>query len=84
MRILWVFIGVLVLSGCASRQEIASRVAAGDDAQCRSYGAAPGSDAYIGCRSRLSAAHTNAEAIAANSDDGPHACTKIGTTTLCN
>lgn len=42
----WAVVLSLVLAGCASRQEIA----ADDDATCRSYGAAPGSQAYIQCR----------------------------------
>jgi hypothetical protein len=36
----------LFVGGCASRAE----VAAGDDALCQSYGAQPGSDAYVQCR----------------------------------
>jgi len=39
-------LALLVLSGCASRQEIAMD----DDATCQSYGAAPGSPAYMQCR----------------------------------
>ncbi len=35
-----------LISGCASRQDIAQR----DDEHCRSYGALPGSDAYVQCR----------------------------------
>lgn len=38
----------LLLAGCASRQEIA----ADDDATCQSYGAQPGSNAYVECRMR--------------------------------
>lgn len=33
-------------AGCASHAEIADA----DDSRCRSYGAAPGSDAYVQCR----------------------------------
>ena len=48
----------LMLAGCAEYQQRqqeeaqaqAAAIAANDDAQCRSYGAAPGSQAYIQCR----------------------------------
>ena len=36
----------LGLSGCVNRQQIA----AGDDFDCQSYGATPGTDAYFNCR----------------------------------
>lgn len=46
--------------GYANRQENLSNIAAAkevqaakDDAQCRSYGATPGSDAYVNCRVQL-------------------------------
>jgi hypothetical protein len=45
---------LLVVAGCALSPEhiAAQREAnnAADDAQCRQYGAAPGSDAYVACR----------------------------------
>jgi hypothetical protein len=40
----------LFLSGCMTAQEQAQNIAASDDADCRSYGAQPGSDAYYQCR----------------------------------
>lgn len=46
MRIVAVFVVAGLLTGCASRQEIAMD----DDATCQSYGAAPGTQAYIQCR----------------------------------
>lgn len=39
-------LALLALTGCASQQQIA----ANDDATCQSYGAVPGSNAYIQCR----------------------------------
>lgn len=55
MRILAVFIGFLALSGCAQyQQEQAELRDAGEDNQCQSYGAKPGTDAYIQCRMNLS------------------------------
>ncbi|MCK1733923.1 hypothetical protein IVA79_08130 [Bradyrhizobium sp. 138] len=54
MRI-WIAAGLsLVLFGCAEYQaQQAAEIASGDDAQCNSYGAKPGSDAYIQCRVSL-------------------------------
>lgn len=49
MRMLLVLIFAGALSGCgASRQQLAQD----DDATCQSYGAAPGTQAYIECRMR--------------------------------
>ena len=46
------------LSGCAEyyarqSQQYAAQAQAQDDAQCRSYGTAPGSPAYVQCRMNL-------------------------------
>jgi hypothetical protein len=57
MKMLAVFIGFFLLSGCASRQEIA----AADDNDCASYGAQPGSQAYFQCRMMKDQQH-NADA----------------------
>jgi hypothetical protein len=54
----------LPLAGCLTplerMQEKARQVQAQnearDDQQCRSYGAAPGSDIYVNCRSQMAAA----------------------------
>jgi hypothetical protein len=51
-----------ILSGCAewrARQEAAAAaqaqaIGANDDATCRSYGASPGSPAYVQCRMNIS------------------------------
>lgn len=43
----WIALSLLLLvAGCQTSEELATA----DDQQCRSYGAAPGSDAYIQCR----------------------------------
>ena len=51
----------LCLAGCAdyqARQQAeaaaqARQIAANDDARCQSYGAKPGSDAYVSCRMNI-------------------------------
>lgn len=66
MRVIAVFIGSLALSGCAQMEAIRQKgleMQAGppgpdDDAQCQSYGAVPGTPAYINCRVQL---HTTDE-----------------------
>jgi hypothetical protein len=56
MRALLALVIALPLCGCLgamSQEQIAAQraqIAANDDARCRSYGAAPGSDVYIQCR----------------------------------
>jgi hypothetical protein len=62
LKIIAVFIGFLLLPGCAAyeQQHAAERQAEfqaiqqNEDAQCRSYGAEPGSAAYVNCRTQLS------------------------------
>ena len=49
MRIIFVIVAAVTLAGCAMGPT-PQQVAAGDDAECRSYGAAPGTDAYFNCR----------------------------------
>jgi hypothetical protein len=49
MRTALMLLSLLSLAGCfalASPQDLAQQ----DDAVCRSYGATPGTDAYINCR----------------------------------
>ena len=61
MRIIAACALALMLAGCAQynqyqqeqAQAEAANVAANDDGQCRSYGAAPGSQAYIQCRMNI-------------------------------
>jgi hypothetical protein len=44
-----VAIAVLAAS-CGINQQIRQNIAASDDAECRSYGAQPGTEAYFQCR----------------------------------
>jgi hypothetical protein len=60
---------LLLLGGCASREQIAARQAAAraainaeDDGKCRSFGALPGSSAYLQCRMTLDQTRTQMEA----------------------
>lgn len=44
----------MVVAGCASLAgPTPEQIAAAQDAECRSYGAKPGTDAYVDCRMRL-------------------------------
>jgi hypothetical protein len=46
-------IAALPLAGCISVEERRAMIEAQDDADCRSYGAKPGTPAYIKCRTDL-------------------------------
>jgi hypothetical protein len=59
MRAVIVFIALLSLAGCAGHGPTRDYVGEADDAKCRSYGAKPGTDAYVACRSRIGAARQN-------------------------
>ncbi|MEW6318149.1 MAG: hypothetical protein AB1670_17405 [Pseudomonadota bacterium] len=65
MRIL-IAMGIsLVLAGCANYQaQLAEQVASAADAQCRSYGAQPGSPAYIQCRMNIDNQRANERSAA--------------------
>lgn len=53
----------IALAGCEPTYERKLRLDAEDDASCRSYGAAKGTDAYVNCRVELeSARRTSATA----------------------
>jgi outer membrane biogenesis lipoprotein LolB len=62
MRTVLVVVALTALAGCAEyeaqqRQQAQAQsaaIAANEDAQCRSYGAQPGSPAYIQCRMNFS------------------------------
>jgi outer membrane biogenesis lipoprotein LolB len=61
MRIVLVVVALTALAGCADQaqqrqqaQAQAAAIAANEDTQCRSYGAQPGSPAYIQCRMNFS------------------------------
>jgi hypothetical protein len=89
MRNIFVLALMLPLCGCLTAQERQDRVQqawneqhakfdAMDDQECRSYGAAQGSPAYIDCRSKLMAARYSAPAT------GPTTCVRNGNITTCN
>jgi hypothetical protein len=58
-------LGAFALSGCVTAQEMEARVAAKDDGDCRSYGAAPGTDGYLQCRMAIRQQHVEEYAAAA-------------------
>ena len=64
----------LALCACQTPEEIA----AADDARCRSYGARPGSDAYINCRVVQQKIRSDENIAAAGTT-----CTMIGNTMSC-
>jgi hypothetical protein len=51
-----------------------------DDARCRSYGAQPGTDAYISCRVEQGRIR---QSVRSSSDDTV-VCNRVGTATICN
>lgn len=63
MRAIAVLSLCLFLAGCLTDEEIIAERRAKDDQKCQSYGARPGSDAYVNCRARLDSARTTASAI---------------------
>jgi hypothetical protein len=67
MRFLLVVLLALPLAGCliSTYAEDRAALAAKDDAECRSYGAQPGSQAYVQCRATRASAHEMAEAVPA-------------------
>lgn len=86
----------IALGGCVTAQERAQQARAQfdaiDDQQCRSYGAQPGSDVYVNCRTQLMAARysapvvvTGAPAVPAYRDPPPPVtCMRTGTMVTCN
>lgn len=62
MRVMAILALSLSLGGCITDDLIAERNAR-DDQKCQSYGARPGSDAYVNCRAQLDSARTTATAI---------------------
>ena len=67
---------LLPLLACQTPEEIA----AADDAQCRSYGAKPGSDAYVNCRVAQQKIRSD-ESIA--SENRTTNCTAVGNSITC-
>jgi hypothetical protein len=62
-KILCVVALTVALGGCMTTEERIAAQGARDNQKCLSYGAQPGSPAYVTCRSQLDAARTTAEAI---------------------
>lgn len=67
MKVLIVVAAMALLIGCANQHQEQQQIeaakaqqAAADDSQCQSYGAKPGSDAYVGCRVHLDAQRAQA------------------------
>jgi hypothetical protein len=81
----------ILLCGCMTREQQVAEQNARDDQKCMSYGARPGTDAYINCRAQLDGARTTAAAIEEAAPprpvvqpSGPVTCLKTGTMVTCN
>ena len=66
----------LPLLACQTPEEIA----AADNSQCRSYGAKPGSDAYVNCRVAQQKIRSDKSIASANSTTN---CTAVGNSITC-
>lgn len=53
MKVIAATVLLTALAGCASHDPDPAQIAVNQDAQCQSYGAKPGSDAYVQCRVNL-------------------------------
>ena len=53
----------LLLAGCMNQEQELAAQNSQDDRQCLGYGARKGTDAYVTCRTQLSAARTQAAAV---------------------
>lgn len=73
MRAMVLLLGAFALSGCGAIRE---QQAQADDVKCRSYGAQPGTDAYVNCRSQAATARS-----IENSSGGM--CVRSGNMMLC-
>ena len=74
------YFALLILSVLATACQTPEEIAADDDSQCRSYGAKPGSDAYVNCRVAQQKIRSD-ENIASAS--GNTTCTTFGNTVSC-
>jgi hypothetical protein len=82
----------LALTSCVSREQLAERAAAAraeiayqDDVQCQSYGARPGSDAYVACRMNAANARQAQENIdAARRQEASEALIAAGASMMTN
>ena len=75
----------LLLAGCMTHDERIAAENAKDDQKCLSYGARPGTDAYVSCRAQLDGARRTADAIedAAPSGNRSTTCFRNGNTVNC-
>ncbi len=72
--LLLIFLAGPLLTGCfRSSEEIRAELAAKDDQECRSYGAQPGSPAYVQCRATRASAHEAADAALVAAVSAPRA-----------
>ena len=67
-----------LLGGCDLIAQRQAYLAAQDDARCQSYGAQPGSDAYVNCRSQM---HTQRQV--ARAARSPATCVHSGNVSNC-
>lgn len=51
------------LAGCGASKQAQERLSSDEDAQCRSYGAMPGTPSYYDCRMRLNSLRVQAETL---------------------
>lgn len=70
-----VILAALILSGCATQQELEAR----DEALCRHYGFAPSTAAFANCV--MTQARDRRAAIV---NSAPIVCNTFGSTTICN
>ncbi len=63
MRVVAILAVSLSLGGCLTSEQLIAERNAKDDQKCQSYGARPGTDAYVNCRAQLDSARTTAIAI---------------------
>jgi hypothetical protein len=74
MQYLLLVLLAMPLAGCLrSSEEVRAEIAAKDDQECRSYGAQPGSPAYVQCRATRASAHEAAAATMAAAPPPPPA-----------
>ncbi|BCJ92154.1 hypothetical protein IZ6_28890 [Terrihabitans soli] len=62
-RLLLPVLALLTLSGCKTSEQVAMQAGAAHDAQCQSFGYAPGTDGYAQCRMQL---YQTSAAVASN------------------
>lgn len=63
MRVVAILAVSLSLGGCLTDEQLIAERNAKDDQKCQSYGARPGTDAYVNCRAQMDSARTTATAI---------------------